>query len=69
MSQNNKSLKPMDSIIMNLKKKKLEHIDNIFLFVELAPLTACYNSDFPLLAYRTTLSNWEWNFPVCVTEK
>lgn len=48
---------------MNLKKKKLEHR------IELAPLIAGYNSDFPLLAYRTTLSNWEWNFPVCVTER
>lgn len=55
----------MDSIIMNLKT--LEH--RISLFVELAPLIASYNSDFPLRAYRTTLSNWEWNFPVSVTEK
>lgn len=67
MSQNNKVFKTNGFYNNESLKKKLEH--RIFLFVELAPLIAGYNSDFPLLAYRTTLSNWEWNFPVCVTEK
>lgn len=54
---------------MNFKKKKLEYIDNIFLFVELVFLIVCYNLDFFFFVYRIILFNWEWNFFVCVIEE
>lgn len=59
----------MDFIIMNFKKKKLEYIDNIFLFVELVFLIVGYNLDFFFFVYRIILFNWEWNFFVCVIEE